>query len=173
MIRRIGVLIPLLFILVSMSLALGSVSVPFPAVADAITRGGEEDGDVNTIIVRTVRVPRTVTAVAAGAALSLAGLLMQTVFRNALAGPGVLGVTSGAGLGVAVVLLAGVGSRMVAPVGIAAIVGAFLVLGLALAVNRVIGQPVILLVLGLLFGYAASAGTTLLMASSPAEGLQR
>jgi iron complex transport system permease protein len=59
------------------------------------------------------------------------------------------------------------------PSSVAAVLGASAVLGLALLVNRVVGQPVILLVLGLLFGYAASAGTTLLMASSPAEGLER
>ncbi|MDA3948097.1 MAG: iron ABC transporter permease [Spirochaeta sp.] len=184
---RLALLFPLLVILAGLSLSLGSVrisggdlwaalSAPFGTeeTAGATTGRSDDAGEtVARVIVHTVRVPRTITALGAGAALSLAGLLMQTVFRNALAGPGVLGVTSGAGLGVALVLLAGAGSGMGVPVGVAAVFGASAVLGLALVVNRVIGQPVILLVLGLLFGYAASAGTTLLMASSPAEGLER
>jgi len=177
---RLAALVPLLFVLVVLSLSLGSVM--FSPGELWAARGALLDGGMNTamtdrsivgIILATVRLPRTITALGAGAALSLAGLLMQTVFRNALAGPGVLGVTSGAGLGVAVVLLLGIGGSGSMPVGIAAVAGGSAVLLLGLGVNRIIGQPVILLVLGLLFGYAASAGTTLLMASSPAEGLER
>ncbi len=180
---RIAWLIPLLLLLILISLSVGSIRVPLhqlwrAVLPDTAAAAEEVAGDgaaasVYRIIVRDVRAPRTVAAIAAGSALSLAGLLMQTVFRNALAGPGVLGVTSGAGLGVAVVLLSGAGAQAVMPVGVAAVIGASSVLVLALLVNRIIGQPVILLVLGLLFGYAASAGTTLLMASSPAEGLER
>jgi iron complex transport system permease protein len=178
--RRIVALVPLLILLTLLSLSVGSIRVPLnqlgramlPEEAAAPSDPAAETS-VYRIIVRTIRAPRTVAAIAAGSALSLAGLLMQTVFRNALAGPGVLGVTSGAGLGVAIVLLSGVGAQAVVPTGAAAVIGASAVLGLALLVNRIIGQPVILLVLGLLFGYAASAGTTLLMASSPAEGLER
>ena len=105
--------------------------------------------------------------------LSVAGLLMQTVFRNGLAGPGVLGVSAGAGLGVALVILTGLGSQLSGASFLAAVLGSAAVLLVALLVNRIVEEPVVLLVLGLIFGYAANAGTTLLMASSPAEGLER
>ena len=137
--RRLLLLLPLLLILVVLSLSLGSVQISRSDLWTALTpssrpAGGAGESGVTTdrsvnananadatvarVIVRTVRVPRTLTAIGAGAALSLAGLLMQTVFRNALAGPGVLGVTSGAGLGVALVLLAGAGSGAGVPVGL-------------------------------------------------------
>lgn len=180
--RFVG-LVVLLFALIVISLAIGSVAIPVkevvPAVVSAVRGEGLQseaasgDIEIASAILRTVRLPRTVMAIGAGAALSVAGLLMQTVFRNALAGPGVLGVTSGAGLGVAFILLAGGSMQSIVPVSVAAVIGASMVLVMALAVNRVIGEPVLLLVLGLLFGYAASAGTTLLMSATPAEGLER
>lgn len=168
----------LTLLLLTASLALGSVRVApadivrilsgagAPGAGQGLTTGAEA-------IIRLVRLPRTLTALGAGAALGLAGLVMQTVFRNALAGPGVLGVTSGAGLGVALVLLAGPAAGLPGVTALAALAGAAGVLLLALLVNHLVGEPVFLLVLGLLFGYAASSITTLLMASTAAEGLQR
>ncbi len=172
----------LLPLLMALSLLLGSVSISPRSVWSALSNPtvsaanqGEEAvlTDPQTIIVRTVRLPRILTAVGAGAGLGLAGLLMQTVFRNALAGPGVLGVSAGAGLGVALTLLAGVGGQAAAMTTVAAIAGSAVVLTAMIGVNRLVDQPVLLLVLGLLFGYAANAVTTLLMASSPTEGLER
>lgn len=180
---RFAVLVLILIALTAISLVVGSVAIPIGDVIPSLisaTRSDSlgpssvpRDAQVASAILTTVRLPRTVMAIGAGAALSVAGLLMQTVFRNALAGPGVLGVTSGAGLGVAIILLAGGSMQSIVPVSVAAIVGASAVLVMALAVNRIVGQPVLLLVLGLLFGYAASAGTTLLMSATPAEGLER
>ena len=163
-------LVLLLFALIAASLAVGSVAIPLNKILPAVVSG---DTGIASAIVGTVRLPRTVMAIGAGAALGVAGLLMQTVFRNALAGPGVLGVTSGAGLGVAIVLLAGGSTQSIVPVSVAAIIGASIVLAIALVVNRIVGEPVLLLVSGLLFGYAASAGTTLLMSATPTEGLER
>ncbi|MCG8480376.1 MAG: iron ABC transporter permease [Spirochaetales bacterium] len=169
-------------LLMALSLLLGSVSISPHSIWSALSSPaasaldpGEAaiSPDPHTIIIRTVRLPRILTAVGAGAGLGLAGLLMQTVFRNALAGPGVLGVSAGAGLGVALTLLAGIGGQAAAPTTIAAIAGSGVVLAVMVGVNRVVDQPVLLLVLGLLFGYAANAVTTLLMASSPTEGLER
>jgi iron complex transport system permease protein len=125
------------------------------------------------IILFQVRLPRVLVAAGAGAALSLAGLLMQTVFRNPLAGPGVLGVSAGAGLGVALVVLAGAGGRLSAPTVVVAVIGAGAVIVLMMIVHRVVGRPVVVLVLGLLLGYAAGALTSILMATSPAEGLEQ
>jgi iron complex transport system permease protein len=166
-------LLPVLLIVVSLcSLLFGSVSFA-PRDVFAALAGLEGVDPAAEVIIRSVRLPRLLTALGAGAGLSVAGLLMQTVFRNGLAGPGVLGVSAGAGLGVALVILTGLGSQLSAASFFAAAIGAAVVLVLALLVNRIIEEPVVLLVLGLIFGYAANAGTTLLMASSPAEGLER
>ncbi len=157
-----------------LAVALGSVQIGFRDILAAVGLGAERDiGVAATHIVRLVRLPRVATAAGAGAALGLAGLAMQTVFRNALAGPGVLGVSAGAGLGVAIVLLTGVGATGAVATVPAAMAGAALVLVAAIAVNRAVGHPVLLLVMGLLFGYAASAVTTLLLASAPGQGLER
>lgn len=169
---RILLLPPLLLIAASLALLLGSVRLDPGQVIAAVTAPETVEPWVRAIVL-TVRLPRLLTAVGAGAGLSLAGLLMQTVFRNGLAGPGVLGVSAGASLGVALVILTGLGAQLSAASFVAATVGAGAVLALALLVNRVVEEPVVLLVLGLIFGYAANAGTTLLMASSPAEGLER
>ncbi len=170
---RRGALLPLLLMLCSLlALLLGSVRLS-PGQVVAALAGMDGVDPAARAIVLSVRLPRLLTAIGAGAGLSVAGLLMQTVFRNGLAGPGVLGVSAGASLGVALVILTGLGAQLSAASFVAAIVGSALVLVLALLVNRVIEEPVVLLVLGLIFGYAANAGTTLLMASSPAEGLER
>ena len=169
---RIALLPPLLLIVSLLGLLLGSVSLSPREILAAIV-GVEGVDPATRAIVVSIRLPRLFTAIGAGAGLSVAGLLMQTVFRNGLAGPGVLGVSAGASLGVALVILTGLGAQLSAASFVAAAGGAAAVLVLALLVNRVIEHPVVLLVLGLIFGYAANAGTTLLMASSPAEGLER
>ncbi|HKK48781.1 MAG TPA: iron ABC transporter permease [Alkalispirochaeta sp.] len=157
-----------------LALAMGSVPIAFRDMLTAVGIGPEREiSGAASYIIRLVRLPRVVTAAGAGAALGLAGLTMQTVFRNALAGPGVLGVSAGAGLGVAIVLLTGVGASAAVATVPAAMVGAALVLVAAIAVNRAVGHPVLLLVMGLLFGYAANAVTTLLLASAPGQGLER
>jgi iron complex transport system permease protein len=186
--RLIGAAV-LLVALALLAVVLGSVPVRLEDVVDALVpwlraesagaarAGGVTDGSappsLGFQIVTLVRLPRVATAAGAGAALALAGLVMQTVFRNALAGPGVLGVSAGAGLGVAAVLLAGIGATVPGVTVLAAMVGAAGVLLAAVGVNRIVGHPVLLLVMGLLFGYAASALTTLLMASAPSQGLER
>lgn len=94
-------------LLAMVNLMIGSVPIPLAEVAD-ILLGNGSDSDVFTNIVLRTRLPQTLTAIACGAGLSLAGLEMQTVFHNPLAGPSVLGVSSAASLGVAfVVLLSG------------------------------------------------------------------
>lgn len=143
---------------------------PGSAAADA---AGDARLELARVILFHVRLPRVLVAAGAGAALSMAGLLMQTVFRNPLAGPGVLGVSAGAGLGVALVMLAGLGARLSAPTVIAATMGAGCVILLMMVVHRAVGRPVVVLVLGLLFGYAAGAITAVLMAAGPAEGLEQ
>lgn len=172
--RVLPVLVPL--VAVTLALMLGSVPLTPGEVVQALVSSGDSREpriELARMIILHVRLPRVLVAAGAGAALSLAGLLMQTVFRNPLAGPGVLGVSAGAGLGVALVVLAGVGTRLSAPTVFAAMTGAGIVIALMMIIHRTVGRPVIVLVLGLLLGYAAGAVTAVLMAASPAEGLEQ
>jgi iron complex transport system permease protein len=130
-------------------------------------------------IILNYRLPKAITAVIAGSALSLSGLLMQTLFRNPLAGPDVLGVSAGAGLGVA--LLTMLSGTVVYPIisslgsmaqVIAAIAGAALVLLLILAVSARIKDSITILVLGMIFGYVASAMVTILQSFADPDSLK-
>jgi iron complex transport system permease protein len=165
------------------SLAFGSTAVPLTRVVAALT-GPWRDGDGAAFVVQTVRLPRTLTAMLAGAALGIAGLQMQTLFRNPLADPFALGISSGASLGVALVVLgsgygpatafgASMGVRGDALVTMAAIAGAALVLGLVLTVSARIANPTTVLILGLMFGYAVSAIVTVLVGASQPDRLQQ
>lgn len=111
-------------------------------------------------ILRAIRLPKAITAVLAGAALSVAGLMMQTLFRNPLAGPYTLGVSSGASLGVAMLTMCSVAVTVFLPV--AACIGATLVLLLVLAVSRRVTSNVSLLIVGMMFGSIAGALVSLL-----------
>ena len=180
--RRL-VLVGLLAALVTafmLALALGSVSIPLDNVL-RILLGGEPDRATWTDIVWKFRVPKALTAALAGAALAVSGLQMQTLFRNPLADPFVLGVSSGASLGVAFVVLSigSTGTLLVASLGFfgelglaAAAAGAGLVLGAVLLVARRIQNTLSLLILGLMFGYLASALVSLLIYFSAPERVQ-
>jgi len=115
-------------------------------------------------ILHAIRLPKAVTAILAGGALSVSGLIMQTLFRNPLAGPYTLGVSSGASLGVALLTMLGAFSLQLSAVSIpiAACVGATLILLLVLAVSRHITSNVSLLIVGLMFGSIAGALVSLL-----------
>lgn len=151
-----------------LNLALGSVSIPFEGVISVLTgnNNGEESAVWQSIIIRS-RLPQTLTAMACGAGLSAAGLLMQTVFRNPLAGPSVLGISSAASLGVAcVVLLSGIigGSALGrfgiignASLTIAAIAGAMAVMMLMVYLSNRIRGNATLLIVGVMIGYIATA----------------
>jgi len=136
------------------------------------------------MVITSIRLPRSVTAMLAGAALGIAGLQMQTLFRNPLADPFALGISSGASLGVALVVLGSgygpagafgtsLGMRGDALITAAAIVGAALVLGLVLIVSSHIANPATVLILGLMFGYAVTAIVTVLVGASQPERLQQ
>jgi len=115
-------------------------------------------------ILHAIRIPKAVTAVMAGAALSVAGLIMQTLFRNPLAGPYTLGVSSGASLGVAMLTMLSVFSIQLSAFSlpVAAVIGATLVLLLVLAVSRRVTSNVSLLIVGMMFGSIAGALVSLL-----------
>jgi iron complex transport system permease protein len=141
-----------------MNLAFGDVKISSDQVFDLLTGGTAENPSWSYIV--ESRLNRSVVAVLAGGALGLAGLILQVFFRNPLAGPGVLGVTSGASLGVAAVILGGatMGS-VIGSVGIvlAGITGALAVLFLLLIISRFIRNSITLLVAGLMFGYFTNA----------------
>ncbi|MFZ3071324.1 MAG: iron ABC transporter permease [Anaerolineaceae bacterium] len=163
------------------SLSLGSVSIPSKQVV-RILLGKPAAKDSWTQIVLNFRLTKSLTAVLVGAALSVAGLEMQTMFRNPLADPFTLGINSGASLGVAlavlsigssgVYLLAGIGVLGDLGLAFAASLGAGLVLGLILLVGRSVKNPTTLLILGLMFGYATSALVSLLIYFSIPERIQ-
>ena len=115
-------------------------------------------------ILHAIRLPKAITAVLAGASLSVAGLIMQTLFRNPLAGPYTLGVSSGASLGVALLTMMSVFSIQLSAVSIpvAAVIGATLVLLLVLAVSRRVTNNVSLLIVGMMFGSIAGALVSLM-----------
>ncbi|MFP5377685.1 MAG: iron chelate uptake ABC transporter family permease subunit [Acidimicrobiia bacterium] len=176
----LGALLGATFLL---SLALGSVWIPVGEVVAALA-GSAPEGSATLVVVRDIRLPRALTALAAGAALGTAGLQMQTLFRNPLADPFVLGISSGASLGVALVILAGGGASAGAFAGhvsalgdmslaAAAIAGAMAVLAVVLAVSARLASPVTILVVGLMCGYAISALVTVLVARADAPQLQR
>lgn len=177
---RFAALLALAAVFFVASLASGSAAIPAADVLRILA--GAAVGPASwTTIVHEFRLPKAVTALLAGAALAVSGLLMQTLFRNPLAGPYVLGLSAGASLGVALVVLAaaGGGAGLVAGLGLAgelglvtaACAGAGAVLALVLAAARRVSN-LTLLILGVLFGYAVSALVTVLVHFSAAERIQ-
>jgi iron complex transport system permease protein len=164
----VGLFIVLVFVFL-LNLALGSVTIPLDEVAK-ILLGGEATKSTWERIVLVVRLPGAYTAALAGAALAVSGLQMQTFFRNPLAGPFVIGISSGASLGVAIVVLGGGGTLLSVNglqgdlgVAAAASAGSALVMLLVLTVARRVQSNMTLLILGVMFGYATGAIVSMLM----------
>ena len=159
----LGISIAGFFIL---NLLLGSVHIPVDDVIGILL--GRDDGNMiwRNIILKS-RLPQSLTAMMAGAGLAVSGLLMQTVFRNPLAGPSVLGISSGASLGVAcVVLLSGsIGGVALSKLGVigevtitlSAIIGSLLIMALIAFVAQKVRGNVTLLIMGVMIGYIANA----------------
>ncbi len=153
-------------ILFMLNLALGSVAIPLGAVWEIVT-GTYEGNEVWYNIVMKSRYPAIITAIFAGAGLSISGLQMQTLFRNPLAGPSELGISAGASLGVAlVILLSGnilghtlmnIGIFGELALTIAAIAGAMLVMFIIIAISKYVKGSVTLLIIGVMIGYIATA----------------
>lgn len=146
----------------------GSVSIPLREVLAALA-GGEVDAQTRRIVL-DLRLIKAATALLAGIALSISGLQMQTLFRNPLAGPYVLGLSSGASLGVALLLLAGIYSSM--GIATAAMVGAAMVMGLLLAMNERVNNVMTLLILGILFSSAIGSIVQILQFVSNEQALK-
>jgi iron complex transport system permease protein len=179
---NISILITIIFLgilLFFLNLFVGSVTIPFSDLFNVFF--GEESSQTIKTIVLDYRLPQAVTAIFAGAALSVAGLLMQTLFRNPLADPSMLGISSGAGLGVAItILLTGViGNSALSTMGIwsnlgvslAAFIGATLVLMLILGFSSRVRNMTTLIIIGLMVSYLAGSLTDIMKFFSMKEDI--
>ncbi|MBD5232545.1 MAG: iron ABC transporter permease [Bacteroidales bacterium] len=166
-----GILAAALLLLLPFGLTVGGVELTVSQIVEAL-RGG--DDAVTRYIVVENRLPALITAILSGAALSVAGLLMQTCFNNPLAGPSIMGISSGSSLGVALVMMfaggiAGAWGNLAVITG--ALAGAFVVLILLTAVSAVLRSGDALLIAGILIGYLASSVISLLSFFSSAQGV--
>lgn len=157
-------------ILFILGLSLGSVSIPIKSLL-----GMEDFSDSHRMIIDKIRIPRNLTAILSGSGLALSGLLLQTIFRNPLAGPSVLGITSGSSLGVAIAMLSGasigigIGSGSIL---IAAILGALLVLLLISIISVKYEDITLVLIAGLMLGFLTSSLVSVLAFFADAEALK-
>ncbi len=162
------------------NISLGSVSIPIPEIAKGLW-GGQMEKETWNIILFQFRLPKAIAAIAVGVGLSISGLLMQTLFRNPLAGPYVLGLSSGASLGVAFVILGasllpiGMASFFTSIYGItvASALGSFAVLSAVLLVAQRLRDTMAILIVGLMFSSFTSAMVAVFSYFSTAEQLQK
>ncbi|MCH3883219.1 FecCD family ABC transporter permease [Tenacibaculum aquimarinum] len=170
----------LLLVFFFVNLSLGSVSIPFEDILKSLSGGNPAKESWQTIILN-FRLPKAITAILVGSGLSICGLLMQTLFRNPLAGPFVLGISSGASLGVAILIL---GSSLFGGVflsiafsnwaiAIAASLGAFLVLSAVIITANRVRNTMSILIIGLMFGSLTSAVISVLAYFSEAAQIQQ
>lgn len=172
-----GICLVVLFVV---NISFGAVNIPLEDVVNTLT-GGNASKTTWQYIILNYRLPKAITAILVGMGLSVSGLLMQTLFRNPLAGPDVLGLSSGASLGVAFIILgagflpATIGSIFFSSYGImlASITGSLLVLMAVLIVSQKLKDTMAILIVGLMFGSFTSAIVGVLTYFSSAEQLQK
>jgi iron complex transport system permease protein len=161
-----------IFILFFGNLLYGSVSIPSSQVMDILLGRGSEKVAWTNIVLYS-RFPQAVTALLAGAALAVCGLMLQTLFRNPLAGPSILGISNGADLGVAIVILYSGG---IAGAGIstllAAFLGAMLILALIVYFSGRVKSNVLVLIIGMMISYLASSVISVLNSYASSENIR-
>ena len=173
----LGLLIAVLF---TFNIFVGSVYIPADDVLHILF---DADADVKPswhFIILQSRLPQTLTATLAGGALAVSGLMLQTAFRNPLAGPGIFGISSGAGLGVALVMLFLGGSFSAGSVSVsgfvavlvAAFVGAMLVTAVIFFFSTLVRNNVMLLIIGIMIGYISNSAISLLNFFATDEGVR-
>lgn len=175
----IGLLV-LLAVSFVLNISLGSVKVPLEDIFNSLS-GGQASKNSWQVIIWNYRLPKAITAILVGMGLSISGLLMQTLFRNPLAGPDVLGLSSGASLGVAFVILGSafmpsfLSQFFLSSYGmvLSSIIGSSLVLLAVLVVSQKLRDTMAILIVGLMFGSFASAIIGVLSYFSSAEELQK
>ena len=163
------------------SLVIGSVNIPPSEVFAALT-GGETEKERWRYIILQSRLPQTITAMLCGSSLSASGLMLQTVFRNPLAGPSILGITNGASLGVAIVMLV-TGGMLVTPLSpigelagasaviLSAFIGAVAVIALLIAVSTMVRSNLMLLIVGIMVSYLVSSIVSLVYTIASADNI--
>ena len=157
----------------------GSVSIPASDVLNILAGHGSPDHPSWDYIIRESRIPQVITATLCGAALSTCGLLLQTLFRNPLAGPNILGIDSGANLGVALVMLLLGGSMTLGSVSLsgylliilAALLGACAIMALLMLLANYLHSPIMLLITGVIISYVTSSIISMLNFRATEEGV--
>ena len=175
----IWLMILLIVVLFALNILVGSVSIPTSDVCH-ILWGGEDVKPSWQYIILESRLPQALTALLAGGALAVSGLMLQTAFRNPLAGPSIFGINSGAGLGVALVMLLLGGSISTGSVSIsgfvavllAAFVGAMIVMALIFLFSNLVRNNVMLLIIGIMIGYISNSAISLLNFFATDEGVK-
>ena len=173
----LAVLIALLFVL---NILVGSVSIPAEDVISILFGDDESIKPSWRFIILQSRLPQALTATLAGSALAVSGLMLQTAFRNPLAGPSVFGINSGAGLGVALVMLWLGGSISAGSVSVtgfvavlaAAFVGAMAVMMVIFLFSTMVRNSVMLLIIGIMIGYISNSAISLLNFFATDEGVR-
>lgn len=168
----------LIILLLIANLLIGSVRIPAGAVWDVLC-GYPVERDSWRFIILESRIPQGITALLCGAALAVSGLMLQTVFSNPLAGPSILGINTGASLGVALVMLLGGGSITAGAFSLSgflavlagAFAGAMIVMGILLFFSTFTRNNLMLLIIGIMIGYITSSAISLLNFFSTAEGV--
>ncbi len=175
------IVLPLaLLLMLMLNLSLGQVAIPFKEVIKSLM-GSHASKDTWEYIIMNFRLPKAITAILVGIGLSISGLLMQTLFRNPLAGPYVLGLSSGSSLGVAFVIMGAGALPMVLSdfllssygITLASCLGSFAVLLLVLLISKFLRDTMTILIAGLMFSSFAGAIVSVLTYFSSAEKLQK
>lgn len=167
-----------IIILFALNLIFGAVKIPLADIINIICGKSSGHASWDYIILQT-RLPQAITAVLCGGALAVSGLLLQTAFRNPLAGPSIFGINSGASLGVALVMLlfggsitsGGISVSGFMAIIIAAFAGAAAVMGILLLFSTMVNSNVMLLIVGIMIGYISSSAISLLNFFATEEGV--
>lgn len=177
--RYVTILILSTALLFLANILFGSVSIPADAVINILLGNESEKASWNFIVVES-RLPQAITALLSGMALSVSGLMLQTAFRNPLADPSIFGISSGAGLGAALVMLLFGGTMTAGQVsfsGYAAVffgafLGAMAVMAVVFAFSLLVRNSAMLLIVGIMIGYIASSAISLLNFFATEEGVK-
>lgn len=178
--KRCLILAVLVVVLMMVNILAGSIHIPARDVLSILIGEASDVKPSWTYIVLQSRLPQAITAVLAGGALAVSGLMLQTAFRNPLADPGIFGISSGAGLGVALVMLLMGGSITAGTVNVsgfvaimaAAFIGAMAVMMVIFFFSGLVRSSVMLLIVGIMIGYVSSSAVTLLNFFATDEGVK-
>ena len=178
--RKLVFLLIAIMVLFGMNLLVGSIKIPASDVLSILFGDAEGVKASWRYIVLESRLPQAITALLCGGALAVSGLMLQTAFRNALADPSIFGISSGAGLGVALVMLLLGGSFGAGSFGVsgymaiilAAFIGAMTVMGIIFFFSTMVRNDVMLLIIGIMIGYLSSSAISLLQFFATDEGVK-